>query len=442
MMRRREFITLLGGAAVAWPVAARGQQLTPMRRVGVLIVAYAQTDPEAQARTAAFLDTFQKLGWADGRNVRIEYRWGAGDADGGKAAALELVRSAPDVILVSSNSALAEVRRLTSSIPIVFTQISDPVGGGFVAGLARPGGNVTGFQNFEPAMGGKWLGVLKEAASNMSRAGVLFASNTAANVAFLRAAEEAAPLLGVKVAPIDVHRDVEIERAVATLASDAFGVSRNHEDQKIELAILEHRPRHVSFEFHQNVSRIPIPQYSLADWLRTTIVDPDVRLQGNTQCLRAGSARNQAALDGRHDRLGARSRRDSGWLVVFNRDPVSGNRSLQGSFQREKLPTRVMTDAQFAVCLQVKPRTVADHIKSIEQNGLPLSKRHDVTAHVLHIGDITRGLLCRCRCSYPVEDPQEQHGPDRSYARQSLSSSAPAIFGGLGLHDGISYLLR
>jgi putative tryptophan/tyrosine transport system substrate-binding protein len=135
-----------------------------VQRVGVLIVAYTQTDPEAQARVAAFLDTFQKLGWADGRNVRIEYRWGAGEADGGKAAAAELVRSAPDVIVVSSNSALAEVRRLTSSIPIVFTQISDPVGGGFVAGLARPGGNITGFQNFEPAMGGKWLGVLKEAA--------------------------------------------------------------------------------------------------------------------------------------------------------------------------------------------------------------------------------------------------------------------------------------
>jgi len=186
-------------------------------------VAYAQTDPEAQARTAAFLDTFQKLGWADGRNVRIEYRWGAGDADGGKATALELVRSAPDVILVSSNSALAEVRRLTSSIPIVFTQVSDPVGGGFVAGLARPGGNVTGFQNFEPAMGGKWLGVLKEATPNMSRAGVLFASDTAANVAFLRAAEAVAPSLGVKFSAIDVSHDVEIERAVAALASEPDG---------------------------------------------------------------------------------------------------------------------------------------------------------------------------------------------------------------------------
>jgi ABC-type uncharacterized transport system substrate-binding protein len=222
-VKRRAFITLLGGVVAAWPLTARAQQGQRVRRVGVLIVAFAQSDPEAQARTAAFLDTFQTLGWADGRNVRIEYRWGAGDADGGKAAASELVRSSPDVIVVASNAALAEVRRLTSTISIVFTQISDPVGSGFVGGLARPGGNITGFQNFEPAMGGKWLGVLKEAAPNMSRAGVLFASDTAANVAFLHAAEEVAPSLGVKLAAIDVHRDVEIERAVATLASEPDG---------------------------------------------------------------------------------------------------------------------------------------------------------------------------------------------------------------------------
>jgi putative ABC transport system substrate-binding protein len=126
------------------------------------------------------------------------------------------------VIVASSNSALAEVRRLTSTIPIVFTQISDPVGGGFVSGLARPGGNITGFQNFEPAMGGKWLGVLKEAAPNMRRAGVLSASN-AANVAFLRAAEAVAPSLGVKITAIGVSHEVEIEREVAAFASEPDG---------------------------------------------------------------------------------------------------------------------------------------------------------------------------------------------------------------------------
>ena len=121
--------------------------------------------------SAAFLETLRKLGWVDGRNVRIEYHWGAGTADRGKAAAADMVHSAPDVILVASNAPLAEVRQLTSTIPIVFTQISDPVGGGFIGSMARPGGNITGFQNFEPAMGGKWLGVLKEAAPNMRRVG-------------------------------------------------------------------------------------------------------------------------------------------------------------------------------------------------------------------------------------------------------------------------------
>ncbi len=179
-MRRREFITLLGGAA-AWPLAARAQQ---PRRIGVLIANYSQTDREGQASIAAFLDTFQRLGWTDGRNVRIEYRWDAGDAERIKASAAELVHSAPDVIVVAGNPALAELHRLTSTIPIVFIQVGDPVGSGFVAGLARPGGNITGFQDFEPAMGGKWLGVLKEAAPNLSRVAVLFGSDSAANVAY------------------------------------------------------------------------------------------------------------------------------------------------------------------------------------------------------------------------------------------------------------------
>jgi putative tryptophan/tyrosine transport system substrate-binding protein len=164
ILRRRDFITLVGGAA-AWPVAARAQQL---RRIGVLVPNYSQTDREGQARIAAFLDTFQRLGWADGRNVRIEYRWDAGDSERAKASAAELVRSAPEVIVASAPTALAEIHGLTNTIPIVFIQVSDPVGGGFVAGLARPGGNITGFQNFEPAIGGKWLGVLREAVPSLT----------------------------------------------------------------------------------------------------------------------------------------------------------------------------------------------------------------------------------------------------------------------------------
>jgi len=192
-VRRRDFITLVGSAAAAWPLAARAQQ---PRRIGVLIENFAQTDREGQARIAAFLDTFRRLGWTDGRNVRIEYRWDAGDAERAKASAAELVRSAPDVIVVTAAPALAELRRLTSTIPIVFTQVADPVGGGFIAALAQPGGNITGFQTFDAAMGGRWLGLLKDAAPNLSRVAVLFGSDTASNVAELRAAEAVAPSLG------------------------------------------------------------------------------------------------------------------------------------------------------------------------------------------------------------------------------------------------------
>jgi putative ABC transport system substrate-binding protein len=219
MMRRREFITLLGGSAT-WPLAARAQQ---PRRIGVLMSGNSQADREGQANVAAFLDRFLGLGWTDGRNVRIEYRWGAGNIERIKASATELVHSAPDVIVVSGNPALAELHRLTSTIPIVFTQVSDPVDSGFVAGLARPGGNITGFQDIEAAMGGKWLGVLKEAAPNLSRVSVLFGSNSAANIAFLRAAEAVARSLGVTVTAVDVDHGGEIERAVGTFASQADG---------------------------------------------------------------------------------------------------------------------------------------------------------------------------------------------------------------------------
>ena len=157
-LKRREFITLLGGAAM-WPLAARAEQADPVRRVGVLMV-YARTDREGQDRIVAFLDALQRLGWNDGRNLRIEYRWSADDTDRAKAAAAELVRSTPDVIVVAGVPGLTELQKLTSTIPIVFTQVSDPVGSGFVAGQARPGANITGFQNFEPAIGGKWLGLL------------------------------------------------------------------------------------------------------------------------------------------------------------------------------------------------------------------------------------------------------------------------------------------
>jgi putative tryptophan/tyrosine transport system substrate-binding protein len=221
-MRRREFITLVGGAAASWPLAAGAQQRERMRRIGVLMGNYSQTDREGQARVAAFLDTLQKLGWTDGRNIAIEYRWDAGDAERGKASAAELVRAAPEVITGVSVPALAELQRLTSTIPIVFAQVSDPVEAGFVTNLAHPGGNITGFTNFESAMGGKWLGILKEATPNIRRVAVLFGSDLVANVAFLRAAEAVAPTLGVNVIGVDVRDGVE-RNAIATFASQPDG---------------------------------------------------------------------------------------------------------------------------------------------------------------------------------------------------------------------------
>jgi putative tryptophan/tyrosine transport system substrate-binding protein len=218
-VRRRDFITVLGGVA-AWPLVARAQQTERMRRLG-MIPTYAQDDREGQARVATFLDTFRKLGWVEGRNVAIEYRWGADDTDRARVAAAELVRLAPDVILVSAPTALVESQRITRTIPIVFVQVSDPEGSGFVAGLARPGGNTTGFENFQPAMGGKWLGVLKEAAPNLSRAAMLIGSDVPSNPAFLHAAQAIGPSLGVRVSAIDTYG--EIDGAIAAFAGQPDG---------------------------------------------------------------------------------------------------------------------------------------------------------------------------------------------------------------------------
>src|SRR5262245_12294535 len=161
-MRRREFITVLGGAAVAWPLAARAQH-PEVRRIGVLIGAAAD-DPIGQARVAAFQQGLQQLGWAADRNVRIDIRWAGADADLRRRYAGELVAVAPDVILASSGAVVGPLRQATRTVPIVFAETSDPVGAGFVESLARPGGNVTGFLSFEYGMSGKWLELLKEVA--------------------------------------------------------------------------------------------------------------------------------------------------------------------------------------------------------------------------------------------------------------------------------------
>jgi putative ABC transport system substrate-binding protein len=220
-VKRREFIGLLAGTAT-WPLAARAQQPDRMRRIGVL-QQYAESDPEGQARLAAFLDTFQGLGWSNGRNAQVEVRWPGAEVERMKAYSAELVALAPDAILCASGPGAAVMKQATRTVPVVFVQVSDPVGSGLVAGLARPGGNITGFQNFEPAVVGKWLGLLKEAAPNVSRAAVLLHPENAVSVAFLRAAEAVAPSLAVQMTAAGVHDGAEIERAIVTFANQADG---------------------------------------------------------------------------------------------------------------------------------------------------------------------------------------------------------------------------
>ena len=216
-MRRREFIALLGGAAVAWPLAARAQQPEQMRRIGVLTNLVAD-DPEAQARVGAFLQGLQELGWAVGRNMRIEYRWGAGDADRTRGYAAELVALAPDVILTSGASALAPLLQATRSVPVVFAQVPDPVGAGFVNSLARPGGNTTGFITYEYGLSGKWLELLTQIAPSVTRAAVIRDPAVSAGTGQWGAIQAVAPSVRVLVSPVNVRDAGEIERDVAAFA--------------------------------------------------------------------------------------------------------------------------------------------------------------------------------------------------------------------------------
>jgi putative ABC transport system substrate-binding protein len=220
-VRRREFITLLGGAT-AWPIAARAQQPDRMRRVGVLLPDN-ENDPEVHARLTALKQRLQELDWTNGRNVQFEYRFTGANAERIRLGAVELVAVAPDVILVYSSPALAALQQATRTIPIVFAQVANPVESGFVASLARPGGNTTGFLTLEPAMGGKWLEVLKQIAPGVRRVAFVHNPDQASNVAFLRAAEAASTSLGMTVTAAGVRNGTDIERALTALALEPNG---------------------------------------------------------------------------------------------------------------------------------------------------------------------------------------------------------------------------
>jgi putative tryptophan/tyrosine transport system substrate-binding protein len=220
-VKRRQFITLLGAAA-AWPLAARAQQPERMRRIGVLIP-YAADDPEGQARIAAFLQGLQQLGWTEGRNVRIDYRWSAGDADRARRYAAELVALAPDVILASGASTVGPLLQATRTVPIVFPVIGDPVGAGFVDSLARPGGNATGFMSREYSLSGKWLELLKEIAPSVTRVAVLRDAAVSVGPVQFGVIQAVAPSLRVEVNPINLRDAGEIERAIAAFAGSPNG---------------------------------------------------------------------------------------------------------------------------------------------------------------------------------------------------------------------------
>jgi putative ABC transport system substrate-binding protein len=256
-VRRREFITLLGGAAAAWPLTARAQQRERVRRIGLLIN-LAADDPESQARRAAFQQGLQQLGWTDGRNVRITARWGAGDADQIRKSAAELVAFAPDVILATSSPALAASQQATRTVPIVFTSVVDPVGGGFVDSLARPGGNTTGFTLFEYGLSGKWPELLKQIEPGVTRVAVLRDAATLRTAVGQSAAIQAvAPSLGVELSPAVVRDAHEIERAVTTFAGGsnnglivtASPLTAIHRDLIVTLAALHRLPAVYPFRY-------------------------------------------------------------------------------------------------------------------------------------------------------------------------------------------------
>jgi putative tryptophan/tyrosine transport system substrate-binding protein len=220
-MKRREFIAGLGGAAV-WPLVGRAQQSERVRRIGVLGVTAAD-DPISEARAAAFRQELQQLGWIDGRNLRSDYRWAAGNAEDYRKYAAELIALAPDVILASGGAVVPSLQQATRTVPIVFTLTPDPVGAGFVDSLARPGGNTTGFINFEYSMGAKWLELLKQVTPGVTRVAILRDSAIAAGLGEFGAIQAVASSFYVELSPVNMRDSSEMERAVAAFARSSNG---------------------------------------------------------------------------------------------------------------------------------------------------------------------------------------------------------------------------
>jgi putative tryptophan/tyrosine transport system substrate-binding protein len=219
---RRKFIATLSGTAFAWPLAARAQG-ERMRRIGVLMTP-AENDPDARSGVEVFRQGLHELGWSEGRNLQIDYRWGGGDVGRIKVFAKELIDLSPDVIVGHTTPSVVALRQETHSIPIVFLTVTDPVGQGFVASLAHPGGNITGFQVFEFSLGAKWMDTLKQIAPSLTRVATFFNPETAPYYPlYLRTIEKAASSFAVELIAVEVHDDAEIERAISTLAREPDG---------------------------------------------------------------------------------------------------------------------------------------------------------------------------------------------------------------------------
>jgi putative tryptophan/tyrosine transport system substrate-binding protein len=252
-MRRREFIALTGGAAVAWQLTARAQQPNQMRSVGVLM-AYDETDPEARALLAAFTQGLSELGWTDGRNLRLDVRWAPPNTDAMRTYVKELVALQPDVILANTTVVTAAFQRETQTIPIVFSIVADPVGSGFVASLSRPRGNITGFGSVEASFASKWLELLTEIAPNIKRTAIMFNPETAPYIrsTFLPLFEVAAQSFKVTLILAPVHDDDEIEMAINALGHEPGGGLLAMPDNFVEV----HRARIVSLAVRSNVPTV------------------------------------------------------------------------------------------------------------------------------------------------------------------------------------------
>jgi putative ABC transport system substrate-binding protein len=256
-MKRRDFITLLGGGAVVWPLAARAQQPDGMRRIGALFSA-VETDPEGQARAAALRQGLQKLGWTEGRNLRIEYRWAGGSLDRMRPLAAELVSLNLEVLFAAATASLVALQQATHTVPIVFAQVTDPVGAGFVASLARPGGNITGVTQHDFTIGVKWLELLKQLAPRVTRVAIVYDPGNPATSGYLREIEPAAPSFGVTVSSFGVRDKPEIARAIDGFAVEPDGglvllpgpVGATNRELIIGLAARHRLPAVYAFRYH------------------------------------------------------------------------------------------------------------------------------------------------------------------------------------------------